>query len=291
MRRILAMAVAVTAAAAVVVGATPAWAGGVKVTRNVQYTVDGGQPQYLDAYLPGKTGSRRPAVIFVHGGGWNSGDKSRWASDASSLASMGWVAFTINYRLDSASPYGSEPADVRAAVEWVQRNATAYGVSGARIGIVGDSAGGHLAVLQATTGSGSPGNAGRVKAAVSWSGPMDMPLLPTDAGCASSPCDHDTQYIGWAAQAFEAGCYAATCPDARWQTTSPVAQVDATDPATLLVNSTRELIPLDQLEEMRSALQSAGVPVRTRVFDGSAHAYGYHDAEWQETVSFLQQTL
>lgn len=275
-------------ALAVVGLAVPASAGtpAIKSQLGVQYTVDG-KPQLLDVYSPAKPVKNSRAVIFVHGGGWTGGSRTEWTNDAKSLAASGWVAFTIDYRLDSPTPYVSEPADVSAALSWVQRNAHAYNVDPNRIAFVGSSSGGHLAALTAMSGSGKPGSPGRVKAIVSWSGPMDMPGLPTAYGCADSLCSFTTQWVAALAQHFEGSCLQADCPD-RWSSTSPIDQVNGVEPATLLVNSSDEEVPLSQLTDMQRALEGVGSSVTTQVIPGTAHAQGYHDIAWPTTVSFLQ---
>jgi len=114
----------------------------------------------LDVYRPaGDRESRRPAVIFVHGGSFSGGDKASGPSAelAASFPKLGYVAFSINYRLlapkgaCSGSTAGSNACvlaavaaitDAQAAVRWVRSHAEYYGVDPGRIGIAGESAGG-----------------------------------------------------------------------------------------------------------------------------------------------------
>ena len=263
----------------------------VKVRTGVQYTVDGGAPQYLDMYSPAKPTAKMRAAIFVHGGGWTGGTRTEWAQDAQALAAAGWVAVTIDYPLNAPALYVSEPQDVRAAVGWLQHNARTYGVDPARIALIGSSAGGQLAALQATTGTGAPGTTGRVKALVSWSGPMDLALLTSEFGCLNQQCSYSTQWSAAMAQYFEGGCLPASCPD-RWAATSPIDQVDAGDPATLLVNSSDEVqVPVEQLQVMQQRLSAAGVPVTTQVIPGTLHATAYNSTAWPTTLAFLQATV
>jgi pectinesterase len=290
-RRGRALLLAIASVVTLVGLATPASAGAaaIKTKTNVQYTVDG-KPQLLDVYSPSKAAPNSRAVIFIHGGGWTGGSRTEWTNDAKALAASGWVAFTIDYRVDSPTPYVREPADVAAAVSWVQRNARTYNVDPARIALVGASAGGHLAALAGMSGSGASGAPGRVKAVVSWSGPMDMAGMPSAYGCADMPCSFTTQWAAAKTQQFEGSCLQTACPD-RWTSTSPIDQVAGAEPAVLLVNSTDEMIPLSQLTDMQEALSAAGSPVSTQVLTGSAHGQGYHDVAWPTTVSFLQAVV
>lgn len=264
---------------------------GVTVSSNVAYTTDGGAPVLLDAYLPtAPVSSATPAAIFVHGGGWAGGDKSEWATEARNFtASTGWPAFSMNYVLNAPNPYWEEYWDVHLAIDWVKANATTYGVDPSRLGLVGDSAGGQLALLAADYGTGGSSGDGRVKAVVSWSGVPDATLAAKDEGC-SSICNFNTQPVS----AMLENNYEKVSPAAgpsRWAATSAVNHVDVTDPPTLLVNSTHELIPLDQLTEMQADLARAGVPVSTVVLPGTQHAMDYSPQAWPPTLQFLQQQL
>jgi dienelactone hydrolase len=76
------------------------------------------------------------------------------------VAGTGWVAVTVDYELDAAEPYLTQPDNVRAALDWVRGNAAALGVDASRIGMLGSSAGGHLSMLVATTTGGVPSRDG-----------------------------------------------------------------------------------------------------------------------------------
>lgn len=142
----------------------------------------------LDVYRPaGDTVTARPAIIWVHGGGFRSGSKTspEIVDEATTFAKKGYVTFSISYRL---SPNGCFPIaaecleaitdareDAQAAVRFLRANAATYGVDTDRIGIAGTSAGAITALNVAygpeTVGnSGNPGYSSEVRAAVSLSG-------------------------------------------------------------------------------------------------------------------------
>lgn len=262
----------------------------VKVVSNVTYYSDPGA--VLDEYLPGsKSRTPTPAVVFVHGGAWAGGDKAEWNTYVSNLvSSTGWPAFNINYDMDTAAEYITEPRDVTAAVNWVKDHAGTFNIDPARVGLVGDSAGGHLALLAATTGTGLPSAANRVKAVVSWSGPSDFTQLNSDLGCLDVVCNSTTQWLGYSIQRFEGMVLQPDDPQ-RWSDTSPINQVDPTDPKTLLFNSAAEIIPLNQMQNMAAALQANGVPVQTVTYAGTAHALNYGSQAWPTTLSWLKTNL
>jgi acetyl esterase/lipase len=185
------------------------------------------------------------------------------------------VAVTVNYDLDAAEPWVSQPGELRAAIAWVRANAGALGVDPERIALLGSSAGGHLSMLVATTGEA-------VKAVVSWSGPTDMPLL------ARSPVTD--QLVKDLAARYNGG--GLDVQPARWMSSSPVAHVDPGDPPMLLAHSQDEtVVPVDQQASMRDALEANGVEVETVTFSGSAHASDYRDRIWGRSVAFLREHL
>ncbi len=97
----------------------------------------------------------RPALLMVHGGGWNSGDRTMEAPLARRLADRGFVVATVEYRLTPEAPYPAAVHDLKDAVRWLRANAARYGVDPERIAIAGFSAGGQLAnLVGATNGRG-----------------------------------------------------------------------------------------------------------------------------------------
>ena len=128
----------------------------------------------LDLYTPtGDTVAARPAIVWVHGGSFKSGDKtsSLIVPEAQQFARLGYVSASINYRLVSggcAIPYTRPECvqamidaqhDAQAAVRFLRANATTYGVDPTRIAIKGVSAGAFTA-LHVGFNSDDPGTSG-----------------------------------------------------------------------------------------------------------------------------------
>ena len=168
----------------------------VTTTSNLQYgsaPLPSGETQALtlDLYRPtGDTQTKRPAIVWVHGGSFISGDKTNFVpvDVANTFAKQGYVVVSINYRLTAPSGCAANPSqsactiaaldaqhDAQAAVRWLRNNATTYGIDPARIGIGGESAGGITATLVGLRPndpgtSGNPGPSSKVRAFVSVSG-------------------------------------------------------------------------------------------------------------------------
>jgi dipeptidyl aminopeptidase/acylaminoacyl peptidase len=144
----------------------------------------------LDLYQPtGDTVTRRPALIWVHGGGFTAGDKSSAAGRAEFFARLGYVTAAINYRLLSPVGCGGNPDptptceaaalgaqhDAQAAVRWLRANAATYRIDTDRIAMGGGSAGAVTSLLvdwrsEDPGDSGNPGYSSAIRAAVSVSG-------------------------------------------------------------------------------------------------------------------------
>lgn len=248
----------------------------VDVRRDVQYGTANGKPLLLDAYLPSAGGAPAPAIVMIHGGGWRTGDKASWAEEAMRFAERGWPAFSVNYRLDEPSPFPAEVDDVQAAVRWVRAHAGEYRVDPRRIAALGESAGGHLAAMLATLGSGGLDRDARIRVGAAWSPPVDLSALARSRG------------DEWAGRLM--GCTLATCPD-RLAEASPVTHVDETDAPLYLVNSTDELVPLSQSQAMAARLRAAGVGHRLDVLPGTRHALDFRQDAWAPTVAFFERHL
>jgi len=203
---------AVAAVLVVATGASAAQTGTVDVRTDVQYGVADGKPLLLDAYVPHAAGGeRRPAVLLIHGGGFRVGDKRSFEPEARKLAAKGWVAFSVNYRLDEPVVFPAEVDDVQTAARWVRAHAGEYQVDPKRIGALGESAGGYLAAMLATLGEGSQETGARIRVAVAWSAPTDLTELARLRG------------DEWGVPLL--GCTLADCPQ-RYADASPITHVD-----------------------------------------------------------------
>lgn len=133
---------------------------GVRTRRDVPYARAAGQVLRLDVTEPSAPppagGSRRPAIVQVHGGAWVLGDKREQGLPLlRHLAAQGWVGINANYRLSPAATFPDHLVDVKRAIAWVREHADELGVDPDFVCITGGSAGGHLAALAALT-AGDP---------------------------------------------------------------------------------------------------------------------------------------
>ena len=104
-----------------------------------------------DFCLP-KRRAKAPALIAIHGGGWQIGDRSFYKYWGPFLAHNGYAVFAIEYRLGKPGVYPNALYDVKAALQFVRAKAPDYDIDPDRVGLIGDSAGAHLASLLALAG-------------------------------------------------------------------------------------------------------------------------------------------
>ncbi|HKY16814.1 MAG TPA: alpha/beta hydrolase [Microthrixaceae bacterium] len=123
-----------------------------KRVRNITFSPEGHHRLRLDVYQPLEPGTKRPAIVQIHGGGWVIGDKSQQGLPLlNHLARHGWVGFNVDYQ---KSPRAKAPAhliDCKLAIAWVRAHAHEYGADPDFIVVTGGSAGGHLCALVALT--------------------------------------------------------------------------------------------------------------------------------------------
>ncbi len=273
----------------------------VRVTSRLTYYPGG--PTF-DAYIPTAGTAPRPALIMVHGGGWQGGDQTELAPYAMDAATNnGWAAFTVNYRLDGNDPsaWADELHDVQSAIRYiVGSQAQTYGIDPSQVVLLGDSAGANLVALISEYGTADavtgdpvgydPSLAVALKAVALWSPPTDLTALVATApnepppGCGTDPaCD-----FTWTQPAIVEyiGCEPSGCPE-RYREASPVDNVSASTAPSYVANSTDELVPLNQVQQYVDELDKAGVPNQFDVVDGDLHAAQLGPRVWPASVDFL----
>ena len=139
--------------------ALPLAAQEVSIEKNIPYLGEGRQ-ELMDIYRPNnEQRGGHPAILAIHGGGWSGGkrDAAREQQMGDVFAKAGFVVASIDYMLTA----GDKPSwpqnlyDCKTAVRFLRKNAARFNINPDRIGVIGGSAGGHLAMMVAFTG-GNP---------------------------------------------------------------------------------------------------------------------------------------
>lgn len=246
----------------------------------------------LDLFLP-DGGGPAPAVMFIHGGLFRSGDKSEYRDAAARLAASGYVAATINHRLAPGAPFPAAVHDAWCALAFLRAGADDYGIEPERIAVVGYSSGGYLAAM---LGVGAPDPAADCAAGVT--GP------PAAVAANAGPYD-----LGKLAGRAEVRAFVGGTLDEvpeRYALASPALRVSPGAPPFLLVHGEFDfVIPPEQETLMREALVAQGNDVRSlELFDpghflaagadnGGLYGGGVEDRpeSWIALIDFLEETL
>jgi acetyl esterase/lipase len=227
---------------------------------------DAGAAHRLDVYVP-KAAGRYPALLWIHGGAWSGGDKL--APPVRYLADRGYVVASTRYRFSSEAPFPAQIQDVKAAVRFLRARAQTYKIDPTRIAVAGESAGGHLASLLATSKGvaalegaalGHAAESSAVAAAAPFYGPSDFTLMNAQAeaaGCVDA-MDHDAE---GSPESRLVGCtVAADSCEESVQAANPIRYVDANDPPFLIQHGARDCtVPPDQSRVLHAALEAAKV--------------------------------
>jgi len=123
--------------------------------KDVEYGKGGGKPLLMDVFRPkGSSPGPVPAVVVIHGGGWERGTKSdgEFSGKAALLAENGFLAINIDYRLSEEAGFPAAVEDCKCAVRYLRAHAKEYGINPDKIGAWGASAGGHLSAILGTSG-------------------------------------------------------------------------------------------------------------------------------------------
>ncbi len=158
-----------------------------RLIEDVAYLPTGEIRQKLDLYLsPGSEDARagsstnklapKPLVVWIHGGGWQSGDKKSARRDdrlPEILKTGRYLGASLNYRLSQQAKWPAQIQDCRAAIHWLRENADQYGINPQKIAVWGSSAGGHLASMLgvSSTGNEQEVSSSQVQAVINYYGP------------------------------------------------------------------------------------------------------------------------
>jgi acetyl esterase/lipase len=262
---------------------------GVKVERNLEYARIGGGSLKLDIYSPRQPAGKLPVVVWIHGGSWNSGSKDFCPVGFMALRNVAIVS--VDYRLTETAPFPAQLFDCKGAVRWLRANADKYGLDADHIGVFGASAGGHLALLLATTGGhpelegdvgGNLNFSSRVQCVCAFYPPTDLNRLVSDPQTRTNANGEVAKLIG--------GPVAENLDKAA--AASPLTYVDKScPPVYLLHGGADKLVPPEQSELFYAALKKAGVEAHLEIVPNQGHGIIAPPAAAQEIYAFFDRHL
>jgi acetyl esterase/lipase len=262
--------------------ASPKIPEGVGWEPDVEYSSPNGESLKLDLARP-KTGDGPfPAVLCIHGGGFRAGDRQSYDGLCVRLAERGYVAATITYRLAPKHKFPAAIYDTKAAVRWLRANAALYKINPDKIGVMGGSAGGHLAQFLAVTAhvprfegdGGNPNQSSSVTCVVNFYGPSDF---TKSYGKSVDAAVVLPLWLGGNLDTARALHIQA----------SPLYWVTPDAAPTLCIHGTEDkYVAHEQAEWLVDKLKAATVEARLLTLPGAGHGFRGHDAQVADEAMF-----
>lgn len=227
-------------------------------------------------YLPPLLSERRPAMVIVHGGGWRKGSPRGVSGFGEFLSQVGFICLCPAYRLSGEAHWPAQIHDVTCAIRFLKANHKQLGLDRERIGITGDSAGGHLALMAAVNADfdGSGGYAeetSNVKAVGAMYGPVRVGKTRADG----SSLD----------------LLPPTAKNADYSSASPIDYDLAEFPPCLLIHGADDpAVPLSGTLELYTKLVELGRTVEFHSFAGEGHAFDRRSSTQERMVDILDPT-
>ncbi|MBM3760440.1 MAG: alpha/beta hydrolase [Acidobacteria bacterium] len=243
--------------------------------KDIPFSSPGGLPLLLDASIPSGNGPH-PAVIIVHGGGFVRGDKQTFVPPLfPPLTEAGFAWFSINYRLAPTHQFPAPIEDLKAAFEFVVKNAKEYNIDPKRIAIMGESAGGTIVAYYGATVKGKL----RPRAVVDFYGVTDWEFHRDE----KEELSKDAQsWLGMTPL----------------KTASAINFIRKDMPPYLFIHGTKDAqVPFPHSPRMCSAMRLAGAVCEVYTIEGGGHGVGGWEKEpafqtyKKKMVEWLRETM
>ena len=254
-----------------------------RVVPNITYLTSNNWEAKLDVYQARDAATPNPTLIYFHGGGWTAGSKEASSLTFLPFLDMGWNVVNVEYRLAKVSLAPAAVQDALCSLRWVYRNGKDYNVDTSRLVLMGNSAGGHLAL---TTGlipasesldSLCPGNEElKVAAVINWYGITDVNELLAGANMRNFA----VAWLGGMSNREELA-----------KRVSPLTYVRAGLPPIISIQGDADpTVPYSQNVRLHQALDKAGIRNELVTIPGGKHG-GFSDAEMTKAYAAIRAFL
>jgi acetyl esterase/lipase len=252
--------------------------GQVKIKDRILVGKAGDRDLEADLFLPPIDTKERPAILIVHGGGWREGDRTQLRGYAILLARLGFVTLSTSYRLSSEAIWPAQIQDVNCALRYLRANSDSLGIDPERIGISGNSAGGHLALMAASQikrfeGQGGHTNeSSHVKAVCAIYPPARIKKLDN-----TDPLDN--AFLALMGEKAEQSDYDAA---------SPINYINKYYVPTMLIHGSKDnVVSLRDTNDLYKKLLKYNIPAEIHIFSEEDHAFDGKN-EYGRVIADLQ---
>ncbi len=257
--------------------------------KNIVYSTINGRALHLDIFMPKNKSKKYPCVIFVHGGGWRSGDRSLEIPMAQKIAALGYITATVEYRLSPEAKYPAAIYDLKEAIRWLRANASKYNIDTSKIAASGTSSGAHLvSFIGATNGNkkfeGSATNlstSSNLQCVINIDGILDF----TDPAESGKDIDSTKPSVGklWLGYSFKKN-------PKIWIEASPLNYVNEFTPPFLFVNSSIPRFHAGR-DEFINRLNSFNTYSEVHTIPNTPHPFWLFNPWFEEVYNIVQSFL
>lgn len=232
----------------------------------------------MDYYGP-KSGNYLPSLLFIHGGGWRTGDKSQHRELAKSLADKGFRVFLIEYRLSTEALYPAAMLDAHDGLKYLFEHAKRLKIDPNRISVAGFSAGGQMAALLGSSwdetlyGKHSPKF--KIHSVIDLDGILAFIHPESGEGDDSNKLSAATLYFGMNK----------TTGVTKWNEASALYHVSKKDPPVMFINSGVDRMHAGR-EDFIQKMEAFKIPTKVHTFPKSPHSFLLY-TPWMEQVAEL----
>ncbi|MBT3602861.1 MAG: alpha/beta hydrolase [Candidatus Latescibacteria bacterium] len=212
-----------------------------------------------------------PCIVWLCGGAWLEMNRNAFLANFSSLAKQGFIIAGIEYRTSNVAKFPAQLEDVKTAIRFLRANAENFGIDPSLIGIMGESAGGHLACLSGTTSGNGSFDKGEnltessdVQAVCAWYPAVDLEFETEE--------DVLESFGGIRPQDQLLGKRTAGKPEMA-RPANPKHYISKDCPPFLLIHGTDDnLVPPNHSEGLYNELVAIGSSADLVLIEGAAHA-------------------
>lgn len=257
--------------------------------KNIIYCKTKERELKLDVFSPKEKSSiKRTAILFIHGGGWRSGNKAMHYPLLQQLAALGYVCITPEYRLSTEALYPAAVHDIKSAIRWVRKNAAKYNIDVNKIVASGHSAGGELAAFMGATngmkqfeGNGCYKDiSSKINAVIDLDGTLAFIHPESGEGDDSKRISAATHWFG----------YSKTENPELWKQAEPLTHVGKHTPPTQFINSGVARMHAGR-EDFIKVLKLHSIYSEVRTFEGSPHSFILFNPWFDTTVVYMDKFL
>ena len=257
--------------------------GSYRVVPNITYLTANNWEAKLDVYQARDATTPNPTLVYFHGGGWVQGSKEASSLTFLPFLNMGWNVVNVEYRLAKVSLAPAAVQDALCALRWVYRNGKDYNVDLNRLVVMGNSAGGHIALTTGMTPASEsldslcPGSEElKVAAIINWYGITDVNELLAGANVRNFA-------VGWLGGMSNREEIA--------KRVSPLTYVRAGLPPIISIQGDADpIVPYSQNVRLHQALDKAGTRNQLVTIPGGKHG-GFSDTEMAKAYAEIRGFL